>query len=135
MARRKSSAAVAETRGKLQGARAAAGVDLDDAAFRKGLAQWWRRMEIKSEAELQRVAIRVQNEARKLCPVDTGRLRSSIQHTPGTDAQGPYVDVGTNVEYGPHVEYGTQHSAAQPFMRPALLLAGRWWVEAMRGGV
>lgn len=92
-------------------------------------------MQIKSAAELQRVAIKVQNAARELAAVDTGRLRSSIQHTPGTDANGPYVDVGTNVTYAPHVEYGTQRSAAQPFMRPALLLAGKWWVEAMRGGV
>lgn len=109
--------------------RRAAGVDLDDAAFRAALPRALERITVRSEADLQRLGIRVQNEARRLAAVDTGRLRSSIQHVPGRDARGPYVDVGTNVQYAPFVEYGTIHSAPQPFMRPALLLAASWWAE------
>jgi HK97 gp10 family phage protein len=45
--------------------------------------------------------------------------------TEGQDAHGPYVEVGTNVSYAAYVEYGTAHSPAQPYMRPAMLLAAR----------
>lgn len=121
-------------RARTGAARAAVGVDLDDEAFQRGLRDAVKRMELKSEADLQRLAIRVQNEARKLAPVDTGRLRSSIQHTMGRDSRGPYAEVGTNVHYARHVEFGTVHSPAQPYLRPAFLLAARWWAELSRGG-
>lgn len=95
--------------------------------WRKALRDAVAKIELRSTADLQRVAIAVQNEARQLCPVDTGRLRSSIQHVMGEDARGPYADVGTNVVYAPYVEYGTSRQAAQPYMRPALLLAAESW--------
>lgn len=100
-------------------------LDLDTAAFEKSLARELRALDLRSEADLMRVGLRVQNEARKLCPVDTGRLRSSIQATPGRDGRGPYVEVGTNVEYAPFVEYGTRYTPMQPFMRPALMITAR----------
>ena len=131
--RRKTRGQVAEGRATTQGARSAAGVDLDDEAFKKGLRRAVQAMELRSRADLQRVAIKVQNEARKLCPVHTGRLRSSIVHVMGEDGKGPYAQVGTNVSYAPHVEFGTDTSPAQPYMRPALLLAAQWWREAARG--
>lgn len=43
--------------------------------------------------------------AKKLCPVDTGRLRNSI--TFNVDEDEPAVYIGTNVEYAPYVELGT----------------------------
>lgn len=43
--------------------------------------------------------------AKKLCPVDTGRLRNSITHI--VDESELSVTVGTNVEYAPYVELGT----------------------------
>ena len=57
--------------------------------------------------------------------VDTGRLRSSISHAPGRDANGiPYVDVGTNVFYARHLELGFTSRAGNffryPFLVPAL---------------
>lgn len=75
-------------------------------------------------ADLERRAIRVQNVATRLCPVDTGRLRASIDHHLGMDAQGPYVDIGSNVEYAAYVELGTSTQRAQPYLRPALAAAG-----------
>lgn len=109
--------------------RQAAGVDYDDRAFRKALPRALRQIEVRSEGDLLRLGLRVQNEARRLAAVDTGRMRSSVQAVPGRDGRGPYVDVGTNVQYAPFVEYGTIRSAPQPFMRPALLLAASWWAE------
>lgn len=52
--------------------------------------------------------------------VDTGRLRASYTHEVGEDARGPYVDIGTNVEYAPFLEFGTRHIAPRPHLRPAV---------------
>lgn len=70
--------------------------------------------------EITRRTIRVHNRAKQLCPVDTGRLRSSISwriDRVGGQAVGV---VGTNVNYAPFVELGTRRMSARPFLRPAL---------------
>jgi HK97 gp10 family phage protein len=54
--------------------------------------------------------------------VDTGRLRSSYAFQVGRDGRGPYVDVGTNVEYAKYLEFGTSLMAARPHLRPAIEL-------------
>lgn len=68
-------------------------------------------------AALEEMGLACEGYAKLACPVDTGRLRSSITHMtkPSDDA----VYVGTNVEYGPCVELGTVHMAARPFLKPA----------------
>lgn len=71
-------------------------------------------------AEILRRGIRVERVAKSLCPVDTGRLRSSITHALGRDSRSLYCDVGTDVEYAPYVEFGTLRQGAQPYLRPAL---------------
>lgn len=68
---------------------------------------------------LQKTAIRVVNAAKRLCPVDTGRLRSSITSEIGKDSNGLVARIGTDVEYAPYVEFGTKRMHAQPFLRPA----------------
>ena len=68
------------------------------------------------EAIVEDVALRVDKEAKKNCPVDTGNLRGSIT----VDINGVEAEVGTNVEYAPFVEYGTRFMDAQPFVQPAL---------------
>lgn len=70
--------------------------------------------------DLTRRAIAVQAEAARLCPVDTGRLRGSIEWELGRDARGLVARVGTNVHYARFVEEGTRRMAAQPYLRPAL---------------
>ena len=104
----------------------------DDDAWVRELPKALKRITLKSTADLQRLAISVQNRARTYCPVDTGRLRSSITHVMGEDRKGPYAEIGTNVAYAPFVEYGTQYTAAQPFLRPALLEAAREWAAISR---
>lgn len=73
-------------------------------------------------SRLRRSGVRVQNRAKQLCPVDTGRLRSSIQlvdpHQVSTDVLS--VRVGTAVNYARYVEFGTRYMAARPYLRPAL---------------
>lgn len=52
------------------------------------------------------------DEARRLCPVDSGELRDSITATEG--------GFGATAPYAALVELGTSKTAAQPFLRPAL---------------
>lgn len=52
---------------------------------------------------LNRACLVVENEAKRLCPVDTGDLRNSINHEVHNDVG----IVGTNKEYAPYVEFGT----------------------------
>lgn len=66
------------------------------------------------------IGIAVEGHAKGICPVDTGRLRSSIGHELGSDGGSLFVRVGTNVEYAPYVELGTRRMSAQPFLTPAL---------------
>lgn len=65
---------------------------------------------------LQRTGFNMERYAKQVCPVDTGKLRSSIR----TEAGDMKVTIGTNVKYAPHVEYGTHKMRPQPFLRPAV---------------
>lgn len=54
--------------------------------------------------------------AKQMAPVDTGRLRNSIEHHPeGTDT----VVVETDVEYAIYQEMGTRYQSGTPFMKPS----------------
>ena len=53
---------------------------------------------------LEAIGLAAEGHAKKITPVDTGRLRNSISHT--SDAEAAYI--GTNVEYAPYVELGAR---------------------------
>lgn len=72
--------------------------------------------------DLFRRGLRVQARARRLCPVDEGRLRSSIQVGFGNDSRGHFVKVGTDVSYAIYVHEGTR-----PHWPPVLALGG--WAQ------
>ena len=59
----------------------------------------------------------IERDAKKSCPVDTGRLRGSITTNIISTYSG---EVGTNVEYDGWVEYGTRYQSAQPYFEPAV---------------
>jgi HK97 gp10 family phage protein len=106
-------------------------IAVDDAAFQSGLAAALRGLKLSTESQVARLGLDVQNRARQLCPVDTGRLRSSVNSSGlQRDGRGVFVEVGTNVVYGTHVEFGTSRQRAQPYLRPALAEA----VGAASGG-
>lgn len=73
--------------------------------------------------DLTRRTIKVESAAKRLCPVDTGRLRSSISHEMTADGKGLVGFVGTNVEYAIFQELGTRFQRGTPFLRPALRAA------------
>lgn len=103
-------------------------VDVDSADFLAALRREVGQLKLETEADLLTLGHRAVRNMRQLCPVDTGRLRNSIGVTAGHDARGPYIDVGTNVDYAPPVEFGTSVSEAQPFVRTGL-------AEAVRAGL
>lgn len=51
--------------------------------------------------------------------VDTGRFRSSLSYRLGEDAEGAYVECGSDVEYASFLELGTVNMAARPSIVPA----------------
>lgn len=54
---------------------------------------------------LEKIGLKVEDYAKKLCPVVTGNLRNSITHL--VDDQEPAAIIGTNNEYAAYVELGT----------------------------
>lgn len=69
---------------------------------------------------LETVLQRIEAAAKRNCPVDTGRLRSSITHEMLSGGGSLIGRVGSNVEYAAYVELGTSRMAARPYLRPAL---------------
>lgn len=64
----------------------------------------------------------ISDEAKRLAPVRTGYLRSSIE--PVTTSSGSLygeAEINVGAFYGPFVELGTSRMAARPFLRPAVL--------------
>jgi HK97 gp10 family phage protein len=73
--------------------------------------------------DLTKRAIQVEAAAKRLCPVDKGRLRASVTHSIERDSRGLIAFVGSNVHYAIYQELGTRHMRAQPYLRPALRAA------------
>ena len=56
------------------------------------------------ERGLEVIGLTAEGHAKKITPVDTGRLRNSISHA--VEDKSAYI--GTNVEYAPYVELGAR---------------------------
>lgn len=75
---------------------------------------------------------RVEAAAKRLCPVDQGRLRSSISTELRTGPTGLFVQVGTDVEYAMFVHEGTGiYGPRGAVIRPK---RGRYLVFTPKGG-
>jgi hypothetical protein len=77
-------------------------VRLDEAAIRRLLAEQVTPLALDPAAEI------VLAGAKRLCPVDTGRLRESLHVEHGRDEQGEYRDVGSDLDYALPVEVGSR---------------------------
>lgn len=86
----------------------------------KGLAELFESPSGPTAKDLLRRTTRIERGAKRICPVDTGRLRASITHSLEQDSAGLVGVVGTDVEYAPYVFLGTSHQAAQPALQIAL---------------
>lgn len=87
----------------------------------KDVDRKFKRMPIRLARVMNKLvaesALNIQREARRLCPVDTGRLRSSIQVA--FFAGGLGATVGTIVHYAPYIEFGTRYMKPRPYLGPA----------------
>ena len=83
--------------------------------FKDNSAEILKAFEQATERGLEKIGLVAEGYAKKLTPVDTGRLRNSITH----EVDGNDVYIGSNVEYAPYVELGTTRQKAQPFLKPA----------------
>ncbi len=70
----------------------------------------------KIERVLQDGALKTQGLAQQLAPVDTGRLRASIEFRKVGNL---IFEVFTVVNYATFVEHGTIYASSQPFLRPS----------------
>lgn len=88
------------------------------------------------DAEIQYAGLSCQKYAKQLCPVDTGRLRSSIQYVNGGLMR---CTVGTNLRYSAPVEFGhvtrNHHSYVAPraYLRPSFEMARTELITALKG--
>ena len=64
---------------------------------------------------LEAIGLVAEGHAKKIAPVDTGRLRNSISNA--TDDEAAYI--GTNVEYAPYVELGSPTIKAHHMLQKA----------------
>ena len=94
--------------------------------FGRNLDAYVQNLRVEVNDRTQEAGINTQAGAKQNAPVDTGRLRSSIQYTPDNhlpDQMG--CTVGTNVDYAAAVELGHRtrnpdaHVSARPYLYPA----------------
>lgn len=75
-----------------------------------------RAMKSQVRQGLETCGLIAQGHATYMCPVDTGRLRASIDYV--TDDMS--MTLGSGVEYAADVELGTYKQRAQPYIKPAI---------------
>ena len=68
---------------------------------------------------IQSGCMKIQADATKNCPVDTGNLRASITSKVENVDGKICGEVGTNVKYASAVNYGTRKMHARPFLTSA----------------
>lgn len=81
-------------------------------------------------AYVERIGEGITQEARRLAPVDTGFLRSTIDWAiVGEGIQGMVLHVFVGAPYGIFQEFGTRKMRAHPFLRPAINQAGSRFIS------
>jgi HK97 gp10 family phage protein len=78
-----------------------------------------------SARKIEQITVQAQSYASEMCPVDTGRLRSSITHEMGTEHGSPVGLVSANTNYAVFVHEGTGRMKGRPFLRQAAYKACR----------
>lgn len=92
-------------------------------------------METQARQIVAKAALDIQAHAQQAVPVDTGTLKNSIRATQvgGNAASGSISwRVVVGADYGMYVEWGTVHTAARPFLGPAVNAVRPTFLAAMR---
>ncbi|MGB9772380.1 MAG: HK97-gp10 family putative phage morphogenesis protein [Candidatus Kapaibacteriota bacterium] len=119
-------------------------IEVDDSKVLKALQDIAKKYPEAAKQGLLNTAMEIQLKAKQNCPVNTGRLRSSIaiatKDTILHEAQSsedvisqPEKDlevwIGTKTYYAIFVEFGTRKMPAKPYLRPAFLEGSKHLVE------
>ncbi len=84
---------------------------------------WLSKLGPMTDDMLGRLCEDIAADARRLAPVLTGDLRSSIDVLGVSNGVGRVGAGDASVDYAADVELGTRKMAAQPFLRPSALRA------------
>lgn len=91
---------------------------MSDISINSNFDEAHRELYAAMERALEKCGLTAEAYAKLICPVDTGRLRSSITHEVRMSENAVYI--GTNVEYAAVVELGIPPKRkGQPYLRPA----------------
>ena len=106
------------------------GVLVDVVGLDKAIADVKKFAFIKKQAiriAVRDEALNIERTAKEFVPVDTGRLKTSIQTDLTALLAGLTFSaiVGSPVKYAPFVEFGTRKMTSQPYLYPAWLLGQR----------
>jgi HK97 gp10 family phage protein len=96
-----------------------------------GLETGKRDTEEKAKFVLWKCMNKMEEIAKTIVPVDTGRLKNSIHLIPMHSGARNYL-LADGVDYGFHLEYGTYKMSPQPFFRPALHQVNYYWLDIFR---
>lgn len=95
-----------------------------------------KRITTSNEEALRELGEEMKTRMKAAVPVDTGKLRDSID----VEKKGKGITVGPRgVDYAGYVEYGTSRSPAQPYIRPvvewAKVNAPKRFRKSVQGGI
>ena len=78
----------------------------------------WQKVKFRKgiRKALDETRLKIENDARRMAPKDTGALKASIWSNMKDDYN---AEVGDGVYYGMFQELGTVRNAPQPFLMPA----------------
>jgi len=96
------------------------------------LASYQQNMSKEVTEKIYSIGEKIIQMAQELCPVRTGRLRSSIYNVILGDL---LVEIGAEAEYALFVEFGTYKMAARPFLLPSVMAHEGDLLNAILDGV
>jgi HK97 gp10 family phage protein len=73
-----------------------------------------KKIQKQVKDEINASALKIQSDAKKLAPVNFGKLRGSIFLTKISNQNEIIYSVGTNLNYAPYVEFGTGGKVSVP---------------------
>ena len=86
--------------------------------YKSNIPEFKDRLKQAELTALKRIGMFGQAESVLRCPVDSGRLRQSIQNQVNESENS--VAIGSNVSYAAYVHEGTSRQPPQPFIRKSI---------------
>lgn len=104
-------------------------------ALKKVLKEKIEKVNGNVEKAVVKATLKVEADAKKKVPIDTGRLRSSISNKIEKIRDEITGKVGTNVVYAPYIEFGTGRMRPKPYLYPALQKNFKFIKDTIPGAV